>query len=132
MINSLRAEAVLILSGHNDIPLGSDGAASSAATEVRIMAQGAKVQGARVFIGTPVPGRPGGNKTIDPFLLRDYADRMRAIAAQEGAVLVDLYALMLPDVFRYIGVDGLHPNEAGYARMAELFYEAIQRELEVR
>ena len=43
-------------------------------------------------------------------------------------MLVDLYALMLPDVFRYIGVDGLHPNEAGYARMAELFVEAIQRE----
>jgi lysophospholipase L1-like esterase len=57
---------------------------------------------------------------------------MRALASQEGAVLVDLYALMLPDVFRYIGVDGLHPNEAGYARMAELFFEAIQRELEVR
>jgi lysophospholipase L1-like esterase len=132
MLNSVRAEVALILSGHNDIPLGSDGAASSAATEVRIMAQGAKAQGARVFIATPVPGRPGGNKTIDPFLLRDYADRMRAIAAQEGAVLVDLYGLMLPDVFRYIGVDGLHPNEAGYARIAELFYEAIQRELEVR
>jgi lysophospholipase L1-like esterase len=132
MLNSLRPEVVLILSGHNDIPLGSDGAASGAANEVRIMAQGAKVQGARVFIGTPVPGRPGGNKTIDPFLLLDYANRMRAIASQEGAVLVDLYALMLPDVFRYIGVDGLHPNEAGYTRMAELFFEAIQRELEVR
>jgi lysophospholipase L1-like esterase len=131
-LNSLRPEGVLILSGHNDIPLGADGAASGAANEVRIMAQAAKVQGARVFIGTPVPGRPGGNKTINSFLLLDYANRMRAIASQEGAVLVDLYAQMLPDVFRYIGVDGLHPNEAGYARIAELFYEAIQRELEVR
>ena len=132
VLNSMRPDAVLILSGHNDIPRGDDGAASSAANEVRVMAQGAKSQGVRVFIGTPVPGRPGGNRTIDPFLLRDYADRMRALASQEGAVLVDLYALMLPDVFRYIGVDGLHPNEAGYTRMAELFYEAIQRELEVR
>lgn len=132
VLNSLRPEVVLILSGHNDIPTGADGAASGAANEVRIMAQGAKVQGARVFIGTPVPGRPGGNKTINPVLLVDYANRMRAIASQEGAVLVDLHALMLPDVFRYIGVDGLHPNEAGYSRIAELFYEAIQRELEVR
>jgi lysophospholipase L1-like esterase len=39
---------------------------------------------------------------------------------------------MRNDVFRYIGVDGLHPNEAGYARIAELFFDAIQRELEVR
>lgn len=132
VLNSMRPDAVLILTGHNDIPKGADGAASAAATEVRIMAQGAKAQGARVFIGTPVPGRPNGNRTIDPLLLLDYANRMRAIASQEGAVLVDLHALMLPDVFRYIGVDGLHPNEAGYTRMAELFYEAIQRELEVR
>ncbi len=39
---------------------------------------------------------------------------------------------MLPDVFRYIGVDGLHPNEAGYTRIAELFFQAIQADLEVR
>ena len=132
VFNSTRPEVVLILSGHNDIPRGEDGAASGAANEVRIMAQGAKAGGARVFIATPVPGRPGGNRTIDPFLLLDYAQRMRHVAATEGAVLVDLYAAMLPDVFRYIGVDGLHPNEAGYTRIAELFFEAIQRELEVR
>jgi lysophospholipase L1-like esterase len=132
VLNSTRPEVVLILSGHNDIPRGDDGAASGAANEVRIMAAGARSAGARVFIGTPVPGRPGGNRTIDPFLLEDYAGRMRHVAAQEGAVLVDLYALMRNDVFRYIGVDGLHPNEAGYARIAELFFEAIGRELEVR
>lgn len=132
VLNSTRPEVVLILTGHNDIPGGQDGAASGAANEVRIMAQGARTQGARVFIATPVPGRPGGNRTIDPFLLLDYAGRMRHVAAQEGAVLVDLHAAMLPDVVRYIGVDGLHPNEAGYARIAELFLEAIQRELEVR
>ena len=54
------------------------------------------------------------------------------MASREGAVLVDLYAAMLPDVQRYIGVDGLHPNEAGYTRIAELFFQAIQANLEVR
>jgi lysophospholipase L1-like esterase len=128
----LRPDVVLILSGTNDIPLGADGAASGAANEVRIFAQEAKLRGMRVFIATPVPGRPGGNRTINTFLLVDYANRMRDMAAREGAVLVDLYAAMLPDVHRYIGVDGLHPNEAGYARMAELFFQAIQANLEVR
>ena len=131
-MSTFRPDVVLLLSGHNDIPRGENGAASAAANEVRIMAQGAKSAGARVFIATPVPGRPGGNRTIDPFLLSDYAGRMRNVAATEGAVLVDLYASMQADVFRYIGVDGLHPNEAGYTRIAELFFEAIQRELEVR
>lgn len=132
LMNSLRPEVVLILTGHNDIPSGADGAASTAANEVRIFAAEAKLRGARVFIATPVPGRPGGNRTISTFLLVDYANRMRVVASQEGAVLVDLYAQMLPDVFRYIGVDGLHPNEAGYTRIAELFYQAIQADLEVR
>ena len=96
------------------------------------MAIEAKLRGARVFIATPVPARPNGNRTVQTFLLVDFANRMRAIASQEGAVLVDLYAAMLPDVFRYIGVDGLHPNEAGYTRIAELFFQAIQADLEVR
>jgi len=35
-------------------------------------------------------------------------------------------------VTTWIGIDGLHPNEAGYRRMAELFAEAIRANLEVR
>jgi lysophospholipase L1-like esterase len=131
-MNAVRPDVVLLLHGHNDIPSGADGAASSAANEVRVMAIEAKLRGARVFIATPVPARPNGNRTVQTFLLVDFANRMRVIASQEGAVLVDLYALMLPDVFRYIGVDGLHPNEAGYTRIAELFLQAIQADLEVR
>jgi lysophospholipase L1-like esterase len=131
-MNSVRPDVVLMLHGANDIPGGADGAASTAAFEVRMMVAEARTRGARVFLATPVPGRAGGFRAIDPFLLSDYANRMRAVASQEGAVLVDLYAAMLPDASRYIGADGLHPNEAGYARMAELFADAIQRELEVR
>jgi lysophospholipase L1-like esterase len=83
-------------------------------------------------LATPPPGRPGGNRTINPLLLVDYANRMRRVAELEGVQLVDIYTLMLPDVQRYIGVDGLHPNELGYARMADLFFQAIQGALEVR
>lgn len=131
-MTTVRPDVVLLFHGHNDIPSGADGAASGAANEIRVMAIEAKLRGARVFIATPVPARPNGNRTVQTFLLVDFANRMRAIASQEGAVLVDLYAAMLPDVFRYIGVDGLHPNEAGYTRIAELFFQAIQADLEVR
>lgn len=131
-LTAFRPDVVLLLHGLNDIPSGADGAASTAASEVRMMAIEARLRGARVFIGTPPPAGPNGNKTIQTFLLVDYAGRMRALASQEGAVLVDLYAAMLAEAFRYIGVDGLHPNEAGYTRIAELFLQAIQAELEVR
>ena len=59
-------------------------------------------------------------------------DRIRTTAAGEGAVLVDLHAALSADVTRYIGIDGLHPTEAGYLRMAEVFFDAIRATLEVR
>jgi lysophospholipase L1-like esterase len=129
---SIRPDVVLMWHGHNDIPGGLDGAASSAASEVRIMVADARARGARVFLATPLPARPNGNRTIGEFFLIDWANRMRDVAAREGAVLVDIYNLLRPDVTRYIGVDGLHPNEAGYARIAELWFDAIRAELEVR
>ena len=131
-LDSVRPEVVLLWHGHNDIPGGLDGFASTAATEVRIMAGEAARRGMRVFIATPLPGRPAGNRTIADVFLIDYANRMRTVAATEGAVLVDVYNLLLPDVNRYIGVDGVHPNEAGYARIAELWFDAIRNTLEVR
>ena len=131
-LNTTRPDVLLLMEGANDIPAGEDGAASGAAAEIRIWVAEAKSRGIRVFLATPVPGRPGGNRTIQPVLLVDYANRMRRVAELEGVTLVDLYTLMLPDVQRYIGVDGLHPNELGYARIADLFFQAIQTALEVK
>jgi len=130
-INVVRPEVVIIIEGANDIPAGENGAASSAASEVRAMADEAGRRGIRVFIGTPVPGKPG-SKQINPFLLADYASRMRAVAAQSGATLIDFYVLMLPEADRLIGIDGLHPNEAGYTKMADIVFQAIQSAFEVR
>jgi lysophospholipase L1-like esterase len=130
-IISVQPEVVLLLDGFNDIPGGADGAASSAANEVGIMAAEARLRGMRVFIGTPTPGH-AGSRQIDPFLLVDYAGRMRALAARENATLIDFYTLMLPGATQYIGVDGLHPNELGYAKMADILFQAIQSAFEVR
>jgi len=130
-IISVQPEVVLLLDGFNDIPGGADGAASSAANEVGIMAAEARLRGMRVFIGTPTPGHPG-SRQIDPFLLVDYAGRMRALAARENATLIDFYTLMLPGAAQYIGIDGLHPNELGYAKMADIMFQAIQSAFEVR
>lgn len=131
-LNSFRPDAVLLMIGYNDIPLGADGAASTAANEVRIMAAEARLRGMRVFIATLAPPRPGGNKAISQFLVDDFNGRVRALANTEGAVLVDVYGGLLPEVQRYIGVDGLHPTEAGYAKIADLFFQAIQNQFEVR
>ena len=131
-LNTVRPEVVLLWHGHNDIPGGVDGAASGAASEMRIMASEARNRGMRVFIATMLPPRPNGNRTIGQLFIDDYNNRMRALAASEGAVLVDMYAALLPEVTRYIGVDGLHPTEAGYVKIADIFFQAIQSNFEVR
>jgi lysophospholipase L1-like esterase len=131
-LSIVRPEAVLLMEGYNDIPGGLDGAASGAASEIDIMAAEARRRGMIVFLATLLPPRPGGNRSIDPIYVIDYNNRMRVVASRQGAVLVDLYAALLPEVNRYIGVDGLHPNEAGYARIADIFFQAIQANLEVR
>jgi lysophospholipase L1-like esterase len=120
-------QAVLLLSGFNGV--SGPGGASGAAAAVSTMASEARNRGARVFIATLTPGRPGSRQIPDLFLL-NYNDRMRQVARGEGAVLVDLFSALSVDVNAYIGIDGLHPNEAGYRKMAETFYAAVRADLE--
>jgi len=51
-----------------------------------------------------------------------------AIVRQTAAYnipLVDLYAARCSEKKEYIGLDGFHPSNAGYAKMAELYLEQI-------
>ena len=130
-LGTARPDVVLLMEGSNDIALGEDGAASGAAREIGIMVGEARRRGMFVFLATIAPGRPGGGKTIPTIYLTDYNNRMRAAASSTGATLVDVNAALATDVTRYIGVDGLHPNEAGYAKIAETFYNAIRSQFEL-
>ena len=47
---------------------------------------------------------------------------IRDMAAKKGATVVDMSQLPLS----YIGQDGLHPTEAGYQRIAEIWFDAIK------
>jgi lysophospholipase L1-like esterase len=131
-LSIVRPDVVMILDGLNDIAAGENGAASSAASEIRVWVAEARSRGMTVFVATPPPSRPGGNRTINPLLLVDWANRIRDISARDGAGLVEIYNTMLPDAQRYIGVDGLHPNEQGYAKIADIFFQTIQGAFEVR
>lgn len=131
-LNATRPEVVMLLHGHNDIPGGNDGAASGAAREMEVMVQEARLRGIRVYLATISPPRSTGNRPIDQRWVDDFNGRIRVIASRQGVRLVDVYAALASEVNRYIGVDGLHPNEAGYAKIADTFFQVIQSELEVR
>jgi lysophospholipase L1-like esterase len=56
-----------------------------------------------------------------------FNERVRDLARTEGATLADLAQEV--DV-SLIGVDGLHPIEAGYVRMAEVIFTLLRDEFE--
>lgn len=125
---SAEAEVVLLLEGVNGINEGTD-PIIRALTEMVDEAEGS---GRRVFIATLVPTIEGRPRSQSVLRIQELNARIARLAAAEGAVLVDLYTAMLPEARTLIGVDGLHPTEAGYQRMAELFFDAIRADLEVR
>jgi len=128
--NQMRPQAVLLLDGVNDLAALGAPAVTSASAAVDTMARQARLGGSRVFIATLTPPRAGGRLTLPASLITSYNDRMRAIAAQQGATLVDLYSALVGNVTLYIGIDGLHPNEIGYQKMAETFFNAVVATLE--
>jgi lysophospholipase L1-like esterase len=131
VMSSSRPEVVLLLQGMNDLlALGAPGV-PRAARAIDLMTKEIRGRGARAFLATLPPTRPLVPRAVPLELVQALNTQIRSTAVGEGAVLVDLYEALASDVTRYIGVDGLHPTEAGYARMADTFFAAVRANLEL-
>jgi lysophospholipase L1-like esterase len=130
VFDATRPEVVLLMEGVNGLPgVGPD----LSADLMRTMVKTAKGGGARVFVGSMIPqvaGRP--RATTPTFELTNFNRTLQQMSAEEGVTFVELYNAMTPEAASLIGVDGLHPTEAGYRRIAELFLAAIRSQLEER
>jgi lysophospholipase L1-like esterase len=129
-LSSLRPDVVLIMHGYNDI--GNPSVLTDTANAIGRLASEARNRGVRVFIANLAPSRTSGNNARPSSSVTGFNERLLPVIRGEGATLVDIYSAILPDVNTYIGIDGLHPNEAGYRKIAETFLAAIQANLEVR
>lgn len=78
-----------------------------------------------VFLATLPPQRPPKGNAGS--MLTRYNNGLRAMAAKRAATLVD-FGAQISDAM--IGSDGLHLTEAGYQRMAEIFFDAIKTKYE--
>lgn len=128
--DAARPEVVLLQEGANGLPLVGPDISTGV---MRTMVQYAKAGGSRVFVASMIPqvaGRPRGNTPSGELLA--YNNTLQLMSQQESVVYVDLYTAMLPEAATLIGSDGLHPTEAGYRRIAEIFFSAIRAALEVR
>jgi lysophospholipase L1-like esterase len=130
VMSQVRPEVVLLLEGYNDLSLFGAAGVNQAAVALETMSREARGRGARVFIASLTPPRSGGRNTLPAEHVSSLNARLRTIAGGEGAVFVDLYQALVSNVTLYIGVDGLHPTEVGYQKIAETFFSAIQATLQ--
>ena len=128
VFDAARPEVLLIMEGANGLPqVGPDISTGI----MRIMVQHAKAGGARVFVGSMIPqvaGRPRATTPVSELLA--YNNTLQIMSTQETVTYVDLYNAMLPEAATLIGSDGLHPTEAGYRKIADVFFAAIRAQLE--
>jgi lysophospholipase L1-like esterase len=80
-----------------------------------------------VFVATLPPPRPGGLHAEGAPFIDELNVQIRKTAADEGATLVDVNAQL---DLSFVGQDGLHPTEAGYIRLGEIFAAAIRQAFE--
>ena len=127
-------EVLLLQEGINDLHQGQAASIGPVVEALRTMTRNARSRGIRVFIGTLLPEDPCGCRAFDFADGRDDIgpanDQIRAMAASEGAILVDLHPGFAGQTATLLSFDGLHPNEAGYGKMAEMFFEVIRQQLE--
>lgn len=128
-----RYEAVLIMEGANDLADRDAAIEPQVIAGLRQMILDARSRGVRPFLATIPPEHHGccPDRGLAASLVPGFNDRVRDLARQEGATLVDVYDALLPNESVYIGFDGLHPTVEGYAKIAETFFTAIKQTLEV-
>jgi lysophospholipase L1-like esterase len=119
----------LILYGTNDwnIPGCQDLPATCPTAEnLRIVIRRVKAAGTLAFVATLPPVNPAINADRNLWVAAINTS-IKAMAAQEGAFVVDLYQAFQNqggDLSRFFS-DGVHPNDAGYDVIASCFFAAI-------
>jgi len=75
------------------------------------------------------PYRPDAEDGFDKPVLARYCDAMRALAKELNVPLVDVHEAFLARQPDKLLLDGMHPNDAGHAVVAELLVPVIREQL---
>jgi lysophospholipase L1-like esterase len=132
-LSEARPEVVLLMEGANDLNApfaageGVNDRIRLTVSAVEDMVRDAGFRGVPVMLATLPPQRAGGRSAGAAAFVARYNDALKAMAAAKGAQAVDVFAQFpLAD----IGEDGLHPTEAGYARLAAIWLDALKARYE--
>ena len=118
---------VLILYGINDQNWGIP--TSATGYNVRNIAERAISQGFVPVVGTITPCLCNGLIVVEP-RNSSIVSNMSALVSQGNAYLVDQYQLLLQAGYNQLVLpDGIHPNTAGYKKIAENWFEVSLKDL---
>ena len=129
VLTETQPELVLLLEGVNDLNLYGAAGLQRTLAKVGEMIALCQMQGRQVMVGTLPPERPGGFRAGAIALIEPFNNGLKDVVRSQGASLVDVHAGFGGDL-SLLGADGLHPTEAGYQRIAETFFEAIQQQFD--
>ena len=123
-------DTLLILEGYNDLLNRGTAAVNDVVGALREDVRIAKGRGvARVLVSTITPSRPATgpfNRSIDPRAIQETNAKLREMAAEEGAVLVNAFDAFAGRERELVEDDGLHLTPAGNEVLAAAFYDAIR------
>jgi lysophospholipase L1-like esterase len=131
VLRSVHPDVLLLLEGVNDINAHQEDGVSDIEGGLRSMIRHAHENGvSEVLLSTLLPERVGGCRAYDwgdgVDDISDANDVINYLAGTEGATLVDMHKAFSGQEGTLLGPDGLHPNDAGYAKMAQVFFDAIK------
>lgn len=122
-----RPGVILIDYSPNDLPYGSD----AAILNLRGMIASARANKTIPILGTLVPA-VGDHAGWEPFI-QDLNVKIRALCEEQGVACADHYEAFVSDPrfaatpYSLLDEDGLHPDSAGYALMAETWRGPLMR-----
>jgi lysophospholipase L1-like esterase len=135
VLDTREPDVLLLLDGANDLL----GAANSGTTESVIpkiagalesMVKKAKSDGVEVMLATFPPQNPSGSRGAGAKFVPKLNEEIRHVAADERVPLVDLYNGLGGTPVGSVGVDGLHLTDAGYTKVAQIWFDAIRERYE--
>jgi lysophospholipase L1-like esterase len=125
LLASGQYDVVLIMEGANDIASRDSLSIVLAVDGLQFMVREATRRGVRPFLGTLPPESGFARTLVSPFNAR-----LKAMADSEGVAVADVFDAFNGD-FSFLGSDGLHPNAAGYQKIADTFFAVIRQNLEL-
>lgn len=127
-------DVLMLLHGANDLLAGrSEATTTYIVSRLDEMIRAARLRKSNIviFLATYPPQYPGSHGGGAPYV-STLNGKIATLATVSGVTLVDLYKDFAAAGTRLIGVDGLHPTDAGYTQMATSFSNAISAKLETK